>query len=58
MHQPADSNTIYGMETAFVISGLKNKRARIAGEIAQNQQLLDQRRAELAQTDAVTLVEL
>lgn len=41
------------MGTAFVISGLKNKRARIAGEIAQTQQLLDQRRAELAQIDAV-----
>jgi hypothetical protein len=41
------------MGTAFVISGLKNKRARIAGEIAAAQRAIDQRRAELAQLDAV-----
>lgn len=41
------------MGDTFVISGLKNKRARIAGEITQAQRLLDQRRAELAQIDAV-----
>jgi hypothetical protein len=37
----------------FVISGLKDKRARIAGEIAASQRAIDQRRAELAQLDAV-----
>ncbi len=41
------------MGTVFVISGLKNKRARIAGEIATAQRLVDQGRAELAQIDAV-----
>jgi hypothetical protein len=41
------------MGNTFVISGLRNKRARIAGEIAHAQRLLDQRRAELAQVDAV-----
>jgi hypothetical protein len=41
-----------GMGDTFVISGLRNKRARIAGEIAAAQRALDQRRAELAQLDA------
>jgi len=41
------------MGDTFVISGLRNKRARIAGEIAHAQRLLDQRQAELAQIDAV-----
>jgi hypothetical protein len=41
------------MGDTFVISGLKNKRARVAGEIAHFQRLVDQRRAELAQIDAV-----
>ena len=41
------------MGYTFVISGLKDKRARLAGEVAATQALLDQRRAELAQIDAV-----
>lgn len=41
------------MGQSFVISGLKDKRARIAGEIAAAQRALDQRREELAQLDAV-----
>ena len=41
------------MGSTYVISGLRNKRARIAGEIAHTQRLLDQRRAELAQIDVV-----
>jgi hypothetical protein len=41
------------MGNTFVISGLKNKRARIAGEIVAAQRAIDQRRAELATLDAV-----
>lgn len=41
------------MGYSFAISGLKDKRARIAGEIATAQRLVDQRRAELLQIDAV-----
>ena len=41
------------MGDTFVISGLKTKRARVAGELAHFQGLVDQRRAELAQIDAV-----
>ena len=41
------------MRYTFVISGLKDKRARIAGELASAQRLVDQKRSELAQVDAV-----
>jgi hypothetical protein len=41
------------MGSSFVISGLKQKRARVAGEIAAAQRAIDQRREDLAQLDAV-----
>ena len=41
------------MGEPHVISGLKNKRTRIAGEIAAAQRAINQRRTELAQLDAV-----
>lgn len=41
------------MGDTFVISGLRNKRARLSGEIVQAQRLLDPKRAALAQIDAV-----
>ena len=44
------------MGNTFVISGLRNKRARIAGEIVTAQRAIDQRREELAKLDAVILM--
>ena len=44
------------MGNTFVISGLRNKRARIAGEIVAAQRAIDQRREELAKLDAVILM--
>jgi hypothetical protein len=41
------------MGNTYVISGLRDKRARIAGEIARAQHQVDQRRVELAQLDSV-----
>jgi hypothetical protein len=41
------------MGEPHVVSDLKNKRARIGGEIVAAQRAIDQRRAELAQLDAV-----
>lgn len=41
------------MGNAFVISGLRDKRARIAGEIHQTEGVLKQRREQLATLDAV-----
>ena len=41
------------MGNTFVISGLRNKRARIAGEIRVAETAIAQRREELAQIDAV-----
>ena len=41
------------MGTSFVISGLRQKRARIAGEIAQARKVIDRRTEELAAVDTV-----
>jgi len=41
------------MGSSFVISGLRQKRARIAGEIAQARKVIDQRTEELAAVDTV-----
>lgn len=44
------------MGNTFVISGLRNKRARIAGQIAVDQQAIAKRQEQIAMLDAVILM--